>query len=271
MNNSTGFAKLDAARKALARFDAARAKIQSARLSGLIPRGPIASSASDTAAGTRAERSDASVRDTGNESAFAMIARIARSLKVHSTANLSLIRILTSAREQRGPIATDYSALQDHEHLRVALSPELAINNSLQTVASIHQVAAQIAPIMAPNPIERMLSSGPAFAVASESPLATQAGIRQPGLPGANSPSLLRMFRFEAPRFADVPARPESYGASGTSLSPITLNSSPTVVVQGGGMPGDIERHIVAALLRHREEIFNQMKHEAAVRERMDF
>lgn len=53
--------------------------------------------------------------------------------------------------------------------------------------------------------------------------------------------------------------------------APLTLHSSPTIVVHGATDLGDIEHRIAGALRRHREELFDQMKREAARRERTCF
>jgi hypothetical protein len=51
----------------------------------------------------------------------------------------------------------------------------------------------------------------------------------------------------------------------------ITINSSPTVVINGPAAGGNVERDAIGALRAHREELFNQLKRESARRERAQF
>jgi hypothetical protein len=51
----------------------------------------------------------------------------------------------------------------------------------------------------------------------------------------------------------------------------ITINSSPTVVINAPAAGDNVERDAIGALRAHREELFNQLKRESARRERAQF
>lgn len=51
----------------------------------------------------------------------------------------------------------------------------------------------------------------------------------------------------------------------------ITINSSPTVVINAQAAGGDVQRDVIGALRAHREELFDQMKRESVRRERAQF
>ena len=51
----------------------------------------------------------------------------------------------------------------------------------------------------------------------------------------------------------------------------ITINSSPTVVINGPAEGGNAQRDVLGALRAHREELFDQLKRESARRERAQF
>ncbi len=51
----------------------------------------------------------------------------------------------------------------------------------------------------------------------------------------------------------------------------ITINSSPTVVINASAAGGNVERDAIVALRAHREELFNQLRRESARRERAQF
>jgi hypothetical protein len=68
-------------------------------------------------------------------------------------------------------------------------------------------------------------------------------------------------------------ARPSSDGRAlndGTGRAGITINSSPTVVVNAS-TGGAIQQDVLGALRAHREELFDQLKRESARRERAQF
>jgi len=61
-------------------------------------------------------------------------------------------------------------------------------------------------------------------------------------------------------------------GASNSGVrTGITINSSPTVVINAPAAGGNIARDAIGALRAHREELFNQLKRESARRERAQF
>jgi hypothetical protein len=55
----------------------------------------------------------------------------------------------------------------------------------------------------------------------------------------------------------------------GSRRGGITINSSPTVVINGSG--GAVQHDVIGALRAHREELFDQLKRESARRERAQF
>jgi hypothetical protein len=74
-------------------------------------------------------------------------------------------------------------------------------------------------------------------------------------------------------------ARREFAEPSGNATGPnsslerarITINSSPTVVINTQAAGGDVQRDVIGALRAHREELFDQLKRESARRERAQF
>jgi len=58
--------------------------------------------------------------------------------------------------------------------------------------------------------------------------------------------------------------------SEGSGRGGITINSSPTVVINGSG-GGAVQHDVISALRAHREELFDQLKRESARRERAQF
>jgi hypothetical protein len=58
--------------------------------------------------------------------------------------------------------------------------------------------------------------------------------------------------------------------SDGSGRGGITINSSPTVVINGSGS-GAVQHDVIGALRAHREELFDQLKRESARRERAQF
>ena len=58
---------------------------------------------------------------------------------------------------------------------------------------------------------------------------------------------------------------------SGLERARITVNSSPTVVINAQAAGGDLQRDVIGALRAHLEELFDQLKRESARRERAQF
>ena len=68
-------------------------------------------------------------------------------------------------------------------------------------------------------------------------------------------------------------AQPSGNGrvsSEGSGRGEITINSSPTVVINGSGS-GAVQHDVIGALRAHREELFDQLKRESARRERAQF
>jgi hypothetical protein len=72
------------------------------------------------------------------------------------------------------------------------------------------------------------------------------------------------------PEFSE-PARTVHGQGSGSATGPITINSTPTVVINAGEASGDVERQVIGALRAHRDELFDQFKRESTRRERSQF
>ncbi len=72
------------------------------------------------------------------------------------------------------------------------------------------------------------------------------------------------------PEFAE-PMRGVYGQESRSRPAAITINSTPTVVINAGEAPGDVERQVIGALRAHREELFDQFKRESVRRERSQF
>jgi hypothetical protein len=86
-----------------------------------------------------------------------------------------------------------------------------------------------------------------------------------PSIRGMIPPANISPREFARPS-SDVRASTESGGRSG-----ITINSSPTVVINAPPAGGAVQRDVIGALRAHREELFDQLKREAARRERAQF
>ena len=65
------------------------------------------------------------------------------------------------------------------------------------------------------------------------------------------------------------PSRNARVSSEGSGRGGITINSSPTVVINGSG--GAVQHDVIGALRAHREELFDQLKRESARRERAQF
>jgi hypothetical protein len=85
-----------------------------------------------------------------------------------------------------------------------------------------------------------------------------------PSIRGVVSPPKILPREFARPS-SDVRASNDSNGRAG-----ITINSSPTVVINASG-GGGVQREVMGALRAHREELFDQLKRESARRERAQF
>lgn len=72
------------------------------------------------------------------------------------------------------------------------------------------------------------------------------------------------------PEFAE-PMRGVYGRESRNTTGSITVNSTPTVVINTGETAGDVERQVIGALRAHREELFDQFKRESVRRERAQF
>ena len=66
-------------------------------------------------------------------------------------------------------------------------------------------------------------------------------------------------------------AHPSSKPNDGNARQEITINSSPTVVINATAAGSSVRRDVIEALRTHREELFDQLKRESARRERAQF
>jgi hypothetical protein len=66
------------------------------------------------------------------------------------------------------------------------------------------------------------------------------------------------------------PLRNARVSSDGSGQGGITINSSPTVVINGSG-GGAVQHDVIGALRAHREELFDQLKRESVRRERAQF
>ncbi len=82
--------------------------------------------------------------------------------------------------------------------------------------------------------------------------------------------SMIAPARFSQPEFAE-PTRGVYGQESRSTPGAITINSTPTVVINPGEAAGDVERQVIGALRAHREELFDQFKRESIRRERVQF
>ena len=71
-------------------------------------------------------------------------------------------------------------------------------------------------------------------------------------------------------QFAE-PVRAVQGQESRSATGPITINSTPTVVINAGETSSDVERQVISALRMHRDELFDQFKRESIRRERAQF
>jgi hypothetical protein len=71
--------------------------------------------------------------------------------------------------------------------------------------------------------------------------------------------------------FAEPSASNRGPGSSSGARAGITINSSPTVVINASAVGGDLQRDVIGALRAHRAELFDQLKRESARRERAQF
>jgi hypothetical protein len=85
-----------------------------------------------------------------------------------------------------------------------------------------------------------------------------------PSLRGVMPPSGVSQREF-APPAGDARASNDSGGRAA-----ITINSSPTVVINGAA-GGAVQHDVIGALRTHREELFDELKRESARRERAQF
>jgi hypothetical protein len=82
--------------------------------------------------------------------------------------------------------------------------------------------------------------------------------------------SMIAPASFSKPEFTE-PMRGVYGQESRNAPGSITINSTPTVVINGSEGSGDVERQVISALRTHRDELFDQFKRESVRRERAEF
>jgi hypothetical protein len=93
---------------------------------------------------------------------------------------------------------------------------------------------------------------------------------RARGWSGGPRASMFAPASFSRPKFAE-PMRGVYGQESRSTAGAITINSTPTVVVNGSESSSDVERQVIGALRAHREELFDQFTRESVRRERTQF
>ena len=87
---------------------------------------------------------------------------------------------------------------------------------------------------------------------------------------GAPRASMVAPASLSKPEFAE-PMRGVYGQEARNGPGSITINSTPTVVINAGDASGDVERQVIGALRAHRDELFDQFKRESVRRERAEF
>jgi len=87
---------------------------------------------------------------------------------------------------------------------------------------------------------------------------------------GTSRRSMIAPAVLSSPEFAE-PMRGVYGQESRNAPGSITINSTPTVVINASEGSGDIERQVIGALRAHRDELFDQFKRESVRRERAEF
>jgi hypothetical protein len=140
---------------------------------------------------------------------------------------------------------------------------------SRESAKAVHTI--ETARRIAPEVIERTgLSNRVRDGVAVKGPSHSHAAL-QANLRVASSAIATRLVN-PSPHELIMPSTNDRRGSdSGGSLSAITINSSPTVVINATAAESNIRRDVIEALRTHREELFDQMKRVSARRERAQF
>ena len=115
----------------------------------------------------------------------------------------------------------------------------------------------------------RMLDRVGGFSIGGDEGSRRSAGRYLAASRGARS-SMVAPAVLSLPEFAE-PMRGVYGQESRNAAGSITINSTPTVVINASERSGDVERQVIAALRAHRDELFDQFKRESVRRERMEF
>ena len=213
-------------------------------------------------AGTRSQRRVASVGsenlvDSGREdgSIARLIQRFAATAKAMRATARATDRIRNQATSKL-PVAMEALAstarsVESGDAARAIVAPP---RGSIITRAGNSQLSRRIAAGLETG---RAMSTGPRAIVAARTASSTH---------GVVPPASLSQRMFAEPSSGNRGRDNRSGGAG------ITINSSPTVVINGptaGG--GDAQRDVLGALRAHREELFDQLRRESARRERAQF
>ncbi len=102
-------------------------------------------------------------------------------------------------------------------------------------------------------------------------PVALRRGLAG-GLPEVSRRGGERLRALAPAEFGGPRAVAASSGSGATRAMSVAVQSSPTVVIQRGGLASDeLERRVIDALRTHREQLYAELEHEFARRRRMDF
>ena len=116
---------------------------------------------------------------------------------------------------------------------------------------------------------KRLLEGVGSFSIGSEEGSRRSVGKYVAASRAARS-SMVAPASFSRPEFAE--AMRGVYGQeSRNAPGSITINSTPTIVINASEASGDVERQVVGALRAHRDELFDQFKRESVRRERAEF
>jgi hypothetical protein len=175
--------------------------------------------------------------------------------------NAATSRSMTTSAGTRRHRATALVEAATRSHRQI---PELS--QAMKALSRIEQSVEFVTPTpgFETNPTPRALKS-----LNSNVPSLAEKGIRANArvarsILGVTPPSNVSRREFAQP-LGNARASSDGSGRGG-----ITINSSPTVVINGSG-GGAVQHDVIGALRAHREELFDQLKRESARRERAQF
>ena len=141
--------------------------------------------------------------------------------------------------------------------------PELS--QAMKALSRIERSAEYAPPMSDSNTARSRAAEGPEPKVSSSADRGLLASVRTTrSIRGMTPPPNVTQREFAQP------SGNRTLSSAGSGRGGITINSSPTVVINGSG--GNAVQHdVIGALRAHREELFDQLKRESARRERAQF